>query len=82
MIWWVLVRPQQQRRKAMENLQSRLEVGQDIVTTSGIYGRVTAIEDDTTLLLEIAEDTDMRIARNAVGEIVGLPANGDSAKES
>lgn len=66
----------------MQNLQSRLEVGNDIVTTSGMYGRVTAIEDDSTLLLEIAEDTDIRVARNAVGEIVSQPVETDPASES
>jgi preprotein translocase subunit YajC len=71
LIWWIAIRPQQRRRKEMETLQSRISVGDDIVTTSGIHGRVSAIEDEGTLLLEIAEDTDIRIAKAAVGEIVG-----------
>ena len=42
------------------------------MTTSGIHGRITAIEEsEGTLILEIAEDTDIRIARAAVGEILG-----------
>ncbi len=70
-IWWVAIRPQQRRRKEMDALQSRLMVGAEIVTTSGIHGTVTAIEDEGTVLLEIAEDTDIRIAKAAVGEILG-----------
>ncbi|MDH3227825.1 MAG: preprotein translocase subunit YajC [Thermoleophilia bacterium] len=69
LIWWVAFRPQQRRKKEMEALQSRVNVGDDIVTTSGIHGRISALEEDT-LLLEIAEDTDIRIAKAAVGEIV------------
>jgi len=70
LIWWVAIRPQQRRKKEAETLQSRLAVGDDIITTSGIHGHVTAIEDEGTVLLEIAEDTDIRIAKAAIGEIV------------
>ena len=70
LIWWVAIRPQQRRRKELAALQSQISVGDDIITTSGIHGRISAIEDEDTLLIEIAEDTDIRIAKAAVAEIV------------
>jgi preprotein translocase subunit YajC len=74
LIYWVGIRPQQKRRRQMEDLQARIKVGDDVMTTAGIYGRITEIEDDSTLLLEIAEDTDVRIAKSAVAEVVTEPS--------
>src|SRR5690606_32657713 len=63
------VRPQQKRRKDLEAIMSRLAPGDEVVTMSGIYGTVTEIEDGETILLEIAEDTDVRIAKAAVARV-------------
>ena len=41
----------------------RLAPGDEVVTVSGIYGTVTEVEDGETVLLEIAEDTDIRVAK-------------------
>ncbi|WP_217915713.1 preprotein translocase subunit YajC [Miltoncostaea marina] len=64
------VRPQQKRRRELENIMNRLRPGDEIVTVSGIYGTVSEIEDGETLLLEVAEDTDIRIAKAAVARVL------------
>lgn len=66
LIYFVGVRPQQKRRKEMELLSSSLTVGDEVVTTGGIYGIVSEIEDGGTLLLQVAEDVDIRIAQSAI----------------
>ena len=66
LIYFVGIRPQQKRRKEMELLSSSLGVGDEVVTSSGIYGLVSEIEDGGTLLLQIAEDVDIRVAQSAV----------------
>jgi preprotein translocase subunit YajC len=70
LIYLVGVRPQQKRRRELENILSRLGPGDEVVTVSGIYGTVTEIEDGETLLLEIAEDTDIRVAKNSIARVV------------
>jgi len=70
LIYLVGVRPQQKRRRELENILSRLGPGDEVVTVSGIYGTVTQIEDGETLLLEIAEDTDIRVAKNSIARVV------------
>lgn len=64
------VRPQQKRRRDLESIMSRLAPGDEVVTVSGIYGTVTEIEDGETILLEVAEDTDIRIAKAAVARVL------------
>jgi preprotein translocase subunit YajC len=65
--YFLLIRPQNQRRRAQMAMQSSIEVGDEIVTTAGIYGTVTDIDDDYGIVsLEVAPDTEIRIARAAV----------------
>ena len=53
------------RIRAVEALQSQLREGDEIMTTGGLFGRITRL-DQETLELEIAPDTVVRFARGAV----------------
>jgi preprotein translocase subunit YajC len=70
LIYLVGVRPQQKRRRELERILSRLAPGDEVVTVSGIYGTVTEVEDGETLLLEVAEDTDIRVAKTSIARVV------------
>lgn len=83
LIYFVGIRPQQKRRKEMEAILQRLAPGDEIVTVAGIYGTVTEIEPGGTLLVEVAENTDIRIAQASVARVVNDPAPvGDSEAEN
>lgn len=69
--FYVLIwRPQQRRMAAIRALQADLREGDEVVTTSGVFGRVVALEDDV-VRLEIAPGTVIRLARGAVGQRLG-----------
>jgi preprotein translocase subunit YajC len=74
LIYLVGVRPQQKRRKELMNIMSRLQPGDEVVTVSGIYGTITEVEDGDTVLLEVAEDTDIRIAKGSIARVLTPPA--------
>ena len=63
----LLWRPQQRRMTATRSLQGHLEIGDDVMTTSGIFGKIVELGDDD-LRLEIAPGTVVRVARGAIGE--------------
>ena len=65
----LLWRPQQRRMAMVRALQGELRQGDDVLTTSGIYGRVVRLGDDDAEL-EIAPGTVIRIARGAVGQVL------------
>ena len=71
--YFLAIRPQKRRQAAMQQLHKSLKAGDEIVTLSGIYGTVTEIEDGGTVLLEISEDTEIRIAASSIGAIVTHP---------
>jgi preprotein translocase subunit YajC len=64
-MYFLLIRPQRRRAREQQALQTQLEVGDEIITTSGVYGFITGFEDDR-IWLEIDEDVQIRIARAAV----------------
>lgn len=75
LIYLVGVRPQQRRKRELESIMSRLSPGDEVVTVSGIYGTVTEVEDGDTLLLEVAEDTDIRVAKASIARVLTSPAS-------
>lgn len=86
LIYFVGVRPQQKRRKELELLSKSLAPGDEIITSSGIYGVISEIEDGGTMLIQVAEDVDIRvsaqsIARKTGGDAVSAPAGDSSAAE-
>ena len=66
----LLWRPQQRRMAAVRALQRDLHEGDEVLTTSGIYGRIMKLGDDDADL-EIAPGTVIHIARGAIGQRIG-----------
>ena len=68
LFWFMVVRPQQRRQKAVVALQQSIEVGQRVMMSSGVYGTIRAVTDDTARL-EIAPGTEIEIARAAIAKV-------------
>ena len=60
-----MIRPQMKRQKDLKNYREGLKKGDKIVTTGGIYGRVTDIKD-STVTVEIAPNVLVKIDKSAV----------------
>ena len=68
--WLLLVRPQTRRRRELAALHSSLEVGDEVMLTSGVFGTVRGFEEGADLvLLEVAQGVVLRVARGAVGQV-------------
>ena len=66
-VYLLLWRPQQKRIQAVRRLQNEIQEGDEILTTSGIYGRITRLgESDADL--EIAPGTTIHVSRGAIGQ--------------
>ncbi|RYC13834.1 preprotein translocase subunit YajC [Nocardioides zhouii] len=68
LFWFMVVRPQQRRQKAVVALQESIEVGQRVMMTSGVYGTVRSLDDERARL-EIAPGTEIEIARAAIAKL-------------
>jgi preprotein translocase subunit YajC len=72
LLWLLLIRPAQRRNRELAHMQSTLEVGDEVMLTSGVYGVLRSM-DDTEVGVEVAEGVVLRVARGAVGQIVTAP---------
>ena len=68
-MYFLLIRPQRAKQRAAQDLLSQLAPGDEIVTVGGIYGDVIEVYEDK-VVLEIAEDVHIEVARKAVAQIV------------
>jgi preprotein translocase subunit YajC len=77
-VWLALVRPQRRRQAAQTQMWQNLKQGDEVVTAGGIYGEVTGFQGDD-VVVEIAPDLEVRVARRAIGGIVPPPEAVDEA---
>jgi len=68
--YFVILLPMRRRQKKVQTFQDALKVGDRVITTSGIYGTVTKV-NDTSVQLQIAEKVRIEVAKAAVGGYQG-----------
>ncbi|MDO4554229.1 MAG: preprotein translocase subunit YajC [Lachnospiraceae bacterium] len=59
-MYFLLIRPQKKQQKAMKELISRVEAGDSVLTTSGFYGVVLDVMEDT-VIVEFGNNKNCRI---------------------
>ena len=64
----MLILPQQRQRKKMQAMLSELKSGDKVITNAGIYGTISGIDGDT-VILKIADQVKIRIARSAISQV-------------
>jgi preprotein translocase subunit YajC len=67
--YFLLIRPQQKRMKDQQAMLSRLSNGDEVVTTGGILGRITEV-NDTFVTLEIADGVRIKVQRTQIGQLM------------
>jgi len=65
--WLFLIRPQQKRQKEQKAFTEEMQKGDEVVTASGIIGRINKIEDNI-VSLEVANKTYIRVTRNSISK--------------
>jgi preprotein translocase subunit YajC len=66
----LIVRPQRRQMAAHRALVATLRVGDDVVTSGGIYGTIQSL-DEEAVELEVAPGVVLRVARGAIAQRVG-----------
>ena len=76
-LWFLLIRPQQKRQKEQQELLSKLEPGQDVVTVGGLHAMIDAVGDDWVDLQVDQDGTILRYTRQAIASITTPGADED-----
>ena len=66
--YFLLIRPQQQRQRQLQETISNLKAGDRVVTTGGVIGIITTVRD-TSFIIRSADKTILEIARSAIAGI-------------
>ena len=72
--WFLLIRPRQRQMAAHNRLMSDLNAGDEVMTSSGIYGTVDHIED-TVVHVRVAPQVVIRVARGAIARRLGTESS-------
>jgi preprotein translocase subunit YajC len=67
--WLLMIRPQQQRVKALQRAIDAVKKGDNVVTGGGILGKVTRVED-SQVEVEIAPNTRIRVLKATLTEVI------------
>ena len=65
--WFFIIRPQSKKQKEQRNWLQELEKSDEVVTASGILGKITKIEEDI-ITLEVGSKVYIRVTRNAISK--------------
>ncbi|HEY8384290.1 MAG TPA: preprotein translocase subunit YajC [Microvirga sp.] len=69
-MWFLIIRPQQRRVKQHQEMLKSIRRGDNVVTSGGILGKVTKVQDDATdIEVEIAEGVRVKVARSMIAEV-------------
>jgi preprotein translocase subunit YajC len=68
-MYFLVLRPQQQRMKQHKEMVKALRRGDSVVTNGGLVGKVTKVVDDDQIEVEIADGVRVRQMRSMVSEV-------------
>lgn len=79
-MYFFMVRPQQRRQREHRALLESLDVGDEVITASGLYGMITDF-DGGTVFIEISDGVEIKISRDTIAnKVVYADVDGDDAE--
>lgn len=85
LMWFLLIRPQKKRQAEQKAMLSRIAPGDEVLTVGGLFGIVQEVEDDDSIVVEIADRVHVRVSRRAVASVTkpeDAAADADDVVES
>jgi preprotein translocase subunit YajC len=67
--YFLLIRPQQQRMKTHQQMVEAVRRGDTVVTAGGLIGKVAKVKDDGELMVEIADNVQVRVLKSTLTEV-------------
>jgi preprotein translocase subunit YajC len=70
----LFIRPQRARARASQQMQSNIGPGTEVMTTAGLYGTVTSIDEAAgTVTVEAAPGVQLKFDRRAISRVIPPP---------
>ena len=65
-MYFLMIRPQRKKQKEEEKMRNNIQIGDEILTIGGFYGRVVSIKDDAVVFESASDHSKQKIARWAI----------------
>lgn len=72
--YFLLIRPQQQKMKQHKAMLEALKKGDQVLTGGGIVGKVTRVDPDGMVMVEIAQGVQVKVAKGTISDVLTKPA--------
>lgn len=77
-MYFVLIRPQRKKSKEEKKMRENLQVGDEVVTIGGIYGRVISLKEDTMVIESKSDHSKLTVARWALQSDLTVHEDGEN----
>jgi preprotein translocase subunit YajC len=69
-MYFLLIRPQQQKMKAHQKMVEELRRGDEVVTQGGLIGKVIKVKGDNEIEVEVAAGVTVRVVQNTIAQVL------------
>ena len=69
LIYFLMIRPENKRRKRHQEMLASLDLGEEVVTAGGILGKVSKISDQY-IELSIADNTKIKVQKTSISTVL------------
>jgi len=64
-MYFLMIRPQQKKQKEIQKMRESLKVGDRVITSGGVYGKIKEVED-TAFIVEIADGVKVKVDKASI----------------
>ena len=75
LFYFMLIRPQKKKQKAEEKLRNSLQIGDEILTIGGFYGKVVSLKEDSIVIESQLDHSKQKIAKWAIQQNLTVHAD-------
>ncbi|NGQ90923.1 preprotein translocase subunit YajC [Rhodobacter sp. HX-7-19] len=69
-MYFLLIRPQQKKMKEHKSMVEALRRGDQVVTQGGIVGKVTKVQEDGMVEVEIADGVKVKVIKGTIAQVM------------
>ena len=69
-LYFVLIRPQSKQQKKVNDMLEKMKIGDEVMTTSGFYGIISAIDDENVVLELLPDFNKVMLRKAAIGKVI------------
>lgn len=67
-LYFLMIRPQQQRQKKHQEMMKNLKANDHVVTIGGLFGTIVKMKEDS-LILRIADNVEIEVLQSAISRV-------------